>query len=290
MVPTLVDTEAADGEAGSGVVFKRVGVGLRAVSSTVRGVGVGAWMVGPCADTLGTRGLEGVRLAVERLAVDPGGPGEPAGLLTLAGVAAAGWALVASVGVAGGMAVAGLDDELLPGARVPGEDGVLQADTGAGGVGALEAAAARVPPAVTEAPTSVLCVVPAVTAGEVWLPPQVPLVGVMGDGVAGVILSAVLFKTPVTVSTDEFVSECSHVWLRNGCSNVCRLSHKDQEETQTSMRAVHILQVGRERGWVVPEAPSRPRLRLLRAPCCLAEGREAAAQGALPGWASSLES
>lgn len=53
---------------------------------------------------------------------------------------------------------------------------------------------------------------------------------------------------------------------------MCRLSDKDQEETQTSTRAVHILQVGRERGWVVPEAPSQPRLRLLRAPCCLAEG------------------
>lgn len=269
VVPTVVDTEAADGEAGSGVVFKRVGVGLWDVSSTVRGVG--AWTVGPCTDTLGTRGLEGVRLAVERLAVGPGGPGEPAGLLTPVWVAAAGWALVASVGVAGGMAVAGLD-ELLPGARVPGEGGVLQADTGAGGVGTLEAAPARVPPAVAEVPTSVLCVVPAVTAGEVWSPPQVPLVGVMGDGVAGVILSAVLFKTPVTVSTDEFVSEWSHVRLRNGCSNACRLSDKDQEETQTSTRAVHILQVGRERGWAVSGAPSRPRLRLLRAPCCLAEG------------------
>lgn len=237
---------------------------------------------------MGTRGLEGVRLAVERLAVDPGGLGEPAGLLTLAGVAAAGWALVASVGVAGGMAVAGLDDELLPGARVPGEDGVLQADTGAGGVGTLEAAPARVPPAVAEVPMSVLCVVPAVTAGEVWSPPQVPLVGVMGDGVAGVILSAVLFKTPVTVSMDEFVSEWSHVRLRKGCSDACRLSDKDQEETQMSTRAVHILQVGRERGWAVSGAPSRPRLRLLRAPCCLAEGRETAAQGTLPGWAILL--
>lgn len=55
------------------------------------------------------------------------------------------------------------------------------------------------------------------------------------------------------------------------CLDVCRLSDKDQEETQTSTRAVHILQVGRERGWVVPKAPSWPRLRLLRAPCCLAE-------------------
>ena len=214
VVPTVVDTEAADGEAGSGVVFKRVGAGLRAVSSTVWGVSVGAWMVGPCADTLGTRGLEGFRLAVERLAVDPGGPGEPAGLLTLAGVAPAGWALVAGVGVAGGVAVTGLDDELLPGARVPGEDGVLQADTGVGGVGALETAPARGPPAVTEVPTSVLCAVPAVTAGEVWSPPRVPLVSVMGDGVAGVILSPVLFRTPVTVSMDEFVSEWSHVRLR----------------------------------------------------------------------------
>lgn len=42
VVPTVVDTEAADGEAGSGVVFKRVGVGLWDVSSTVRGVGIGA--------------------------------------------------------------------------------------------------------------------------------------------------------------------------------------------------------------------------------------------------------
>lgn len=57
-----------------------------------------------------------------------------------------------------------------------------------------------------------------------------------------------------------------------GCSDACRLSDKDQEETQMSTRAVHILQVGRERGWAVSGAPSRPRLRLLRAPCCLAEG------------------
>lgn len=63
-------------------------------------------------------------------------------------------------------------------------------------------------------------------------------------------------------------------WLSHlhGCSDACRLSDKDQEETQTSTRAVHILQVGRERGWAVSGAPSRPRLRLLRAPCCLAEG------------------
>lgn len=218
-----------------------------------------------------------------------GGPCEPAGLLTLVGVVAVGWALVASVRVAGSMAVAGLDDVPLPGARVPGADGVLQADVRAGGTGALEAAPAPVPPAGPEVPTSVLCVVPAVIAGEVWSPPQVPLVSVTGDGVAGVILSAVVFKTPVAVCTDEFFSKWSHVWLRSGCLDMCRLSDKDQEETQTSTRAVHILQVGRERGWVVPEAPSQPRLRLLRAPCCLAEGREAAAQDALPGWATFLE-
>ena len=64
-------------------------------------------------------------------------------------------------------------------------------------------------------------------------------------------------------------AQLSHL---RGCSDVCRLLDKDQEETQTSTRAVHILQVGRERGWAVPGAPSRPRLRLLRAPCCLAEG------------------
>lgn len=175
-----------------------------------------------------------------------GGLCEPAGLLTL-GVVAVGWALVASVRVAGSMAVAGLDDVPLPGARVPGEDrviqadvgaggmavtglddvplpgarvpgadGVLQADVRAGGTGALEAAPAPVPvpPAGPEVPTSVLCVVPAVTAGEVWSPPQVPLVSVTGDGVAGVILSAVVFKTPVAVCTDEFFSKWSHVWLR----------------------------------------------------------------------------
>lgn len=245
-----------------------------------------------------------------------GGPCEPAGLLTLVGVVAVGWALVASVRVAGSMAVAGLDDVPLPGARVPGEDRVLQADAGAGGMavaglddvplpgarvpgadgvlqadvraggtGALEAAPARVPPAGPEVPTSVLCVVPAVIAGEVWSPPQVPLVSVTGDGV---ILSAVVLKTPVAVCTDEFFSKWSHVWLRSGCLDMCRLSDMDQEETQTSTRAVHILQVGRERGWVVPEAPSQPRLRLLRAPCCLAEGREAVAQDALPGWATFL--
>lgn len=50
--PTVVDSEAADGEVGSGVVFKRVGVGLCAMSSTVQGVGLGAWIVGPCVDSL----------------------------------------------------------------------------------------------------------------------------------------------------------------------------------------------------------------------------------------------
>lgn len=41
---------------------------------------------------------------------------------------------------------------------------------------------------------------------------------------------------------------------------MCRLSDKDQEETQASTRAVHILQVGRERGWVVPRSsqPAAP--------------------------------
>ena len=76
VVPMVVDMEATVAEVGSGVVFKRVGVGLCAVSSTVRDVGVGAWMVGPCVDSLSTWGLEGVRLAV-----GPGGPCEPAGLL-----------------------------------------------------------------------------------------------------------------------------------------------------------------------------------------------------------------
>lgn len=283
VMPMVVDMEATVGEAGSGVVFKRVGVGLCAVSSTVRGVGVGAWMVRPCVDSLSAWGLEGVRLAV-----GPGRPCEPAGPLTFVGVPAAGWALVAGVRVVGGMAVVGLDDVPLPGARVPGTDGVLQADAGVGGTGGLEAAPARVPPAVAEVPTSVLCVAPAVTAREVWSPPQVPLVSVTGDGVAGVILSAVVFKTSVAVSTDEFFSKWSHVWLRSECLDVCRLSDKDQEETQTSTRAVHILQVGWERGWVVPKAPSWPRLRLLRAPCCLAEVQEAAVQGALPSWAIFL--
>lgn len=49
------------------------------------------------------------------------------------------------------------------------------------------------------------------------------------------------------------------------------LSDKDQEETQMSTRAVHILQVSWQQGWAVPEAPSLPFLRLLTVPCCSAE-------------------
>ena len=118
---------------------------------------------------------------------------------------------MAGVGV---VRVAGPDNVPLPGARVWGEDGVRQAGAGTGGVGTLEVALLGVPFAVADAPASVLCVVPAVTAGEVGSPPQVPLVNVTGEGVTEVILSDVSFKTLAMASTDEFCSEFSSVLLR----------------------------------------------------------------------------
>lgn len=72
------------------------------------------------------------------------------------------------------------------------EGGVGHGDEGEGGVGALEAMRPGGPAAVAEVPTSVLCVLPAVTAGELWLALKVPLANVTGEDV--VILSDVLFK------------------------------------------------------------------------------------------------
>ena len=72
------------------------------------------------------------------------------------------------------------------------------------------------------------------------------------------------------------VTRLSHL---PGCWNVRRLSDKDQEETQMSTRAVHILQVSWEQGWAVPEAPSLPFLRLLTVPCCLAEESKVKKEG-----------
>lgn len=66
-----------------------------------------------------------------------GGPCEPAGLLTLVGVVAVGWALVASVRVAEQHGRRWPGRVPLPGARVPGEDRVIQADAGAGGMTSL---------------------------------------------------------------------------------------------------------------------------------------------------------
>lgn len=287
MVPTVMDAEAEEGEAGSGVVLRRVGAGLLAASAAVRAVG--AWTVGPCVDALSVWGLRGtVGLAVAWPGVCPGRPCESKGPLTLARAAAAVGAPVAGVGV---VCVAGPDSVPLPGTRVWGEDGVRRSDAGTGGVGTPEVAPSGVPSAVADAPASVLCIVPAVTAGEVGSPPQVPLVNVMGEGVTEVILADISFKTLVMVSMDEFCSEFSSVLLRTeyrGCGAVRWLSDKDQEETQMSTRAVHILQVSWQQGWAVPEAPSLPFLRLLTVPCCLAEEREAAARGVCPGWAIFL--
>lgn len=163
---------------------------------------------------------------------------------------------MAGVGGMGIVGVTGLDHVLPSGAGVWGGlravlgDGVCQADTGEDRVSALEAALSGVPSAVTEAPMSVLCVVPAGTAGEVELPAQVPLVNAMGEGAAEVILAGVLVKARVTVSADEFFSESS-VSLRTGyrgCWGAAWLSHKDQEEIHTSTRAAHILWVCGEQG------------------------------------------
>lgn len=98
VVPTVMDAEAEEGEAGSGVVLRRVGAGLLAASAAVRAVG--AWTVGPCVGALSVWGLRGtVGLAVARPGVCPGRSCEPKGPLTLARAAAAVGAPVAGVGV-----------------------------------------------------------------------------------------------------------------------------------------------------------------------------------------------
>lgn len=84
--------------------------------------------------------------------------------------------------------------------RAAGADGAGPADTALGGLGTPEAARSGVPSAVTGVPTPVLCVVVAVTAGEVGSTTKVPLVNVTGEGVTTVILSEVLLKTLEIVS------------------------------------------------------------------------------------------
>lgn len=113
-----------------------------------------------------------------------------------------------------------LGNMLPPGAQVWGvlwaslEVGVC--DARVGGVGGLEEAPSGVFLIAAEVAVSVLCVLPAVTTAEVGSPTQVPLVNV-GDDVTKVILSVVLSKTLVIISSDEVFTELFRVSLGTEC-------------------------------------------------------------------------
>lgn len=174
-VTALVDAEVTEG-VGSGVVSSGGGVGLLAVSAAGRAVD--GWVVGPpvdvsgaCVELVGSAGL-----AVEGRGVCSAGPCEPGAPPAFSVTATAVCVLVASVvqgAAVGNVPSLGAWAWGVPGAAV---------DAGAGcvdhvGVGAREAVRLA-------GPTAVLGVVPAVTAGELWLAPQVSLASVTGEGVA----------------------------------------------------------------------------------------------------------
>lgn len=145
-------------------------------------------------------------------------------------------------------------------AAVEGRAGCV--DAWEGGVGAVEAARSGEPTAVAAAPASGLCALPAeapAVTGELWLAPGVPPANGTGEGV--VTLSGVFLKVLLAVSPGVlFETKSPCVRLRAtvpGSWDATRLSDKGKEEMQASTRAIHILWVCWEQGWV-PEAPSQP--------------------------------
>lgn len=131
------------------------------------------------------------------------------------------------------------------------------ANIGANGTGTPEVVWSGGCATTAEVFTAVLCF-PAVMAREL-LSTEVLLVHVTGESVIVVIFSDVLLKVLSAVSSGTlFLTKLSRIWLKAKCRgswDVARPSEKDKEETQTSTRAVHILRVSQEQGWVVPKAP-----------------------------------
>ena len=198
-VTAVVDTGAADGRVGSGVVSARVGVGPLVVPAPGRAVDVRT--VGPRVDTSSARGLVG------GAGLATGGPRVPVGALALAvgpAVVRATVADVAGAVVLGGGLTLGAGAGAAPGAVA--EDGVRRVDAAEAGEGPPEAAG----PAV-----SVLNVLPAVTAGELGSAPRVPVVSVTG-GVSTVIVPDVSLRTLTAAVTEAFLAEVA-VWLETRC-------------------------------------------------------------------------
>lgn len=187
------------------------------VGRAVGSVGPAVGRVGPEVGSVGlTVGSEGLAVGSEGPVVGSAGPAvewrgvcsvglcESRVLPALAVVAAAVCVLVASIvlgAVVGnalwlgawvwGVLRAAVDAR---GGRVDAGGGCV--DPGGGrvdvGVGTLESVRLAGPVAAAEAPTSLPGVLPAVTAGELWLAPKVSLADVTGEGV--VTASEVLFK------------------------------------------------------------------------------------------------
>lgn len=275
------DVEAAAGEGpgegegvealGSGVVGEGVGVGPCTVLAA--GGCVGTCTVGPCAWGL----VVGAGLAVAFPGVCSEGPGVPVGLPVSAVVTAVVWALVA-----GAADVAVLGTELLPGTWARGVLGggspvVVVGTAEVGDEGAREAAPPVVPCTVAGAVCVVLFVVPAVMAVEAWPVTTVPAVSALVCAGAGVLLS-VPGAVPTGASRWTSLFHVPRGMKGRASGDATRLSDKDKEETHRNTRAAHILRPGRA-GWL---------LRLVTAPSCPAREPEAAAQGALLGWAIFL--
>lgn len=190
-VPTVVDTEAAEGG-----VFTEMATG-----SPVTGPTGAVWRAGLCVGAgLSVRGLLGV---TGLAAAWPGACWEglrvPAGLLAFAVVAAAvrGEALGCGAPLGAGVRE--------PGAAV--EDGAGCAQVGARAVGT--------PAVAAEGPASVLGAVPAVTAAGSVLAADVSLASMTGESVTGLVSSDVSLKRVLVVFSDaRFVTESSCISLR----------------------------------------------------------------------------
>lgn len=136
-------------------------------------------------------------------------------------------------------------------------DGEDSAHIGADGIDTPEVVCSGGRATTAEVFIAVLCF-PAVVAREM-LSTEVLLADVTGSNVAVIIFSDVLLEVLLAVSSGTlFLTKLSRIWLKVKCRGSCdatRPSEKDKEETQMSTRAVHMLRVSQEQGWVVPKAP-----------------------------------